>query len=160
MAIYLKWNKERATSSSLLPRLISSILLLLLIPRNNGVLSAFWYVTGKRDVADFYVVIRHINSGEIVYESTVPYNKRSVAVAEREGGLRAAGMDKLQLCIIAKRSNHELGYWTESQCVRLSEALRESSRGFYSTTSGAGGILSPLLMHLFLVLLLHLSIRL
>lgn len=104
--------------------------------RNNGVLSVFWYVTGKRDIADFYVVIRHISTGEIIYETTVAYNKRGVDVRQ-DKLLSGGGMSNMQLCIIAKRSNHELGLFLESQCVRLSDALREGNRNFYSTSSSS-----------------------
>lgn len=114
-------------------------------------------MTGKRDIADFYVVIRQIKTGEIVYETTVGYNRRNVDVPEGKGGLAGLSMSDLQLCIIAKRSNHELGFWSESQCVRLSDALREGSRGYYqTTTSNSMRLLSStvakevlLLMHFF-----------
>lgn len=116
----------------------------------------FWYVTGKRDIADFDVVIRHISTGEILYETTVGYNKRNVDV--RQDRLKES-TSNMQLCIIAKRSNHELGLFLESQCVRLSDALRDGNRNFYSTRahsnslrllSDGGGAL--LLMHFFGIL--------
>lgn len=99
----------------------------------------FWYVTGKRDIADFYVVIRHIDTGEIIYETTVGYNKRNVAV--RQDRLKES-MSNMQLCIIAKRSNHELGLFLESQCARLSDALRDGSRNFYSTVAHSNSMRS------------------
>ena len=124
--------------------------------RNNGVLSVFWYVTGKRDIADFYVVIRHISTGEIIYETTVGYHKRNVDV--RQAALNKESWSNMQLCIIAKRSSHELGLFLESQCVRLSDALKgsESNRNFYSTVASGGGsvmrLLEAPLMHFFCLL--------
>lgn len=124
-------------------------LLLYYTCRDNGVLSVFWYVTGKRDIADFYVAIRHIGTGEIIYETTVGYNRRNVDV--RQDRLKES-MNNMQLCIIAKRSNHELGLFLESQCVRLSDALREgSSRNFYHT-SGVHYHSNLLLSHFFVCL--------
>lgn len=117
--------------------------------RNNGVLSIFWYVTGKRDIADFYVAIRHLETGEIIYETTVGYNRRNVDI--RQDRLKES-MSNMQLCIIAKRSNHELGLFLESQCVRLSDALRDGNRNFYQTSAHSNSMglwQATTLMHFF-----------
>lgn len=135
-----------------MPFSIASLLVFSGTCRDNGVLSVFWYVTGKqRDIADFAVVIRHIGTGEIIYETMVGYNKRSFNV--RQDRLRESA-ENMQLCIIAKRSNHELGLFLESQCVRVSDALRASEkRNFYSTEAQSSS--SRLLSEKKKVLLMH-----
>lgn len=105
---------------------------------NHEGLSVFWYVTGKqRDIADFYAVIRHISTGEIIFEATIAYNKRNLEVPK---ALLKESLNNLQLCIIAKQSNHELGIFLESQCILLSKAVHssDSNKNFYSTSGSVG----------------------
>lgn len=103
--------------------------------RDSGVLSVFWYVTGNRDIADFAFLVRHTITGDLLYEDSIAYNKRSAQV--RQDKLKGANWNDMQLCIVAKRSNHELGSFSGSQCVLAADAVRDSSsnRNFYRTSS-------------------------
>lgn len=92
-------------------------------------------MTGNRDIADFAFLIRHTGTGDLLYEDSVAYNKRSAQVILDK--LKGANFNDMQLCIVAKRSNHELGSFSESQCANAKEALGDinSNRNFYRTTT-------------------------
>lgn len=130
------------SSFNILPFIIFITVFRVISSRFRGTITAYWYVTGKRDIADFYVSVRDKNNGQIIWEKSLDYTKRLIRLSVSELEKNVADM---QLCVIAKKSTSELSSWIASQCRNLSDNFDELAgkrKNFFSsifaaTTSGA-----------------------
>lgn len=81
-----------------------------------------WYVTSNEDIADPYIIIRDTsNPGEVVYETTLPYFRRSLEI-DTKGKLgddieHAGG--GVQICLLAKDSKTDVRAWHGKQCKEI-----------------------------------------
>lgn len=103
----------------------------------------YWFVSGKRDIADFYVAIRDQKSGDIVWEQSVLYNKRGVQLPLVD---IPGDVNNLQICVIAKQSSMELSRWFHSQCRPLADKfnVNKPQKPALSTSSAAGTAIARL----------------
>lgn len=118
--------------------------------RQKNRLKLKWRVIKNEDIADPYVVVRSkIDPNNIVYETTLPYFKRSIDIdltnTNKNGSLPATGKAEFQICLLAKDSKTFVKKFYQSQCRDLDNSL------------GSGSVLSKQ-TSLLLILLFTLSL--
>lgn len=78
-----------------------------------------WYVTNNEDIADPYIIIRDTaNPQYTVYETTLPYFKRSLEIPTKGNLSKDIRNSKgdIEICLLARDSKTDVRGWNKHQC--------------------------------------------
>ena len=109
--------------------------------RSKGYLTATWFVTPTRDIADSYLNLRNENN-TIFYDIHQSYDTRYAKIPAEIIIEAFSKSNTVQMCVFAKNSLGLIRQWFESQCIKLPDNLKSNIKRYNPKNNDVYMILS------------------